>query len=477
MSFRLYDEQRLSVVDFEPLVPGEVSIYHCGLTVQSSPHLGHMRKEVVFDVLRRWLVASGYKVRIVSNITDINDKIETKAAAAGIEWYELAYAVELELHEAYASLGCTPPTYEPRASQHITEQIQLVEQIIASGHGYPADDGSGDVYFDVRSWPDYGELTHLRLSEMRDDDEADTRGKRDPRDFALWKGRKPADPETAVWPSPWGPGRPGWHLECSAMALKYLGAAFDIHGGGLDLRFPHHENELAQSRAAGHPFAHYWMHNAFVTTGEDKMSKSLGNTTTVTQLTKKYPPRAVRLFLAAPHYRSKIELMMVENGDEHDSLTESSAQLERIDSFLARARAAGPVEFDFADLPEEFVAAMDDDLGTPAAVAVLFDAVKAGNKALDAHDALATATTLAAVRAMLHVLGLDPQDPEWTRTGGAGGANLEPVVAGLIPLVLEQRAAAKANKDWAAADAIRDRLAELGVKIEDSADGARWSLI
>ncbi|MDR0836627.1 MAG: cysteine--tRNA ligase [Propionibacteriaceae bacterium] len=473
MSFRLYDEQRLGLVEFEPIVPGEVSIYHCGLTVQAAPHLGHMRKEVVFDVLRRWFVASGYKVRIVSNVTDINDKIEKKAAEAGIEWFELAFAVELELHQAYMSLGVAPPNYQPRASQHITEQIALVEQIIANGHGYAADDGTGDVYFDVKSWPSYGELTHLKLSEMRDDDEADSRGKRDPRDFALWKGRKDGDPESATWPSPWGPGRPGWHLECSAMALKYLGAAFDIHGGGLDLRFPHHENELAQSRAAGHPFATYWMHNAFVTTGADKMSKSLGNTTTVGDVTAKYPARAVRLFLVAPHYRSLVELSMGEGEDGYDSLVETAAQLKRIDSFLDRAGATGPVEFDFADLPAEFVAAMDDDLGTPAAVAAIFDAVKAGNKALDVQDAAGAQVALRAVRAMLHVLGLDPYDPEWQQTGGA---DLEPVVAGLVPLLLDQRSAAKANKDWATADAIRDRLIELGIKIEDSAESTKWSL-
>jgi cysteinyl-tRNA synthetase len=473
MSFRLYDEQRLGLVEFEPIVPGEVSIYHCGLTVQAAPHLGHMRKEVVFDVLRRWLIASGYKVRIVSNVTDINDKIETKAAEAGIEWFELAFAVELELHRAYTSLGVAPPNYQPRASQHITEQIALVEQIIANGHGYAADDGTGDVYFDVKSWPSYGELTHLKLSEMRDDDEADSRGKRDPRDFALWKGRKEGDPESATWPSPWGPGRPGWHLECSAMALKYLGAAFDIHGGGLDLRFPHHENELAQSRAAGHPFATYWMHNAFVTTGADKMSKSLGNTTTVGEVTAKYPARAVRLFLVAPHYRSLVELTMGEGADGHDSLVETAAQLKRIDSFLDRAGANGPVEFSFADLPTEFVEAMDDDLGTPAAVATIFDTVKAGNKALDVQDTAGAGAALRAVRSMLHVLGLDPFDPEWKQSGSA---DLEPVVAGLVPLLLDQRSAAKANKDWATADAIRDRLTDLGIKIEDSADGTKWSL-
>ncbi|MDK9612471.1 cysteine--tRNA ligase [Propionibacterium freudenreichii] len=466
MSFHLYDESSGQVVPFVPLIPGKVSIYHCGLTVQSSPHLGHMRKEVVFDVLRRWFDASGYRVRVVANITDINEKIWQKAAEAGLEWFELAYAVELELHRAYASLGCIPPSYEPRATGHITEMIELINRLIERGHAYAADDGSGDVYFNVRSWPEYGELSHQKIDDMVAATDADPRGKHDPRDFALWKGSKPDEPATASWPSPWGRGRPGWHLECSAMSLKYLGEAFDIHGGGIDLRFPHHENEQAQSRAAGYDFAHYWMHNAFVTMAGEKMSKSLGNGATVAEVTKHYPARAVRLYLAQPHYRSTIEY-------SDTSLTEATAQLDRIDSFLNRAHVSGQAAFDTADLPDAFVEAMDNDLGTPAAFAVLYDTIKEGNRAFDANDQGAATNCVAQVRAMLHVLGLDPHEPQWADQ--AGGTDLA-VTDGLVKLVLDERQAARERKDFAAADHIRDSLTELGIRLEDGANGTRWTI-
>lgn len=469
MSFRLYDETTGEVVPFEPLNPPQVSIYHCGLTVQSSPHLGHIRKEVVFDVLRRWLTASGYHVKVVANITDVNEKIFANAAAQGVQWYELAYAVELELHRAYAALGCLPPSYEPRATGHIPEMIELITTLIARGHAYPALDGSGDVYFDVASWPNYGELSHQKLADMAPDEEAEPRGKRDPHDFTLWKAAKPNEPATASWPSPWGRGRPGWHLECSAMSLKYLGASFDIHGGGIDLRFPHHENELAQSRAAGYPFAKYWMHNAFVTMAGEKMSKSLGNGAIVTDITRQYPARAVRLYLAQPHYRSIVEYAP-------DSLSEATAQLDRIDTFLGRAASGAPPlpAFDFGQLPASFVAAMDDDLGTPTAVAVLFDTIRDGNRALDAGNAATAQQDRVAVSAMLHVLGLNPTDPEWTDQ--TGGPDLAPVVDGLLSLVLEQRSQARDRKDWQTADAIRDALTRLGLTIEDTPAGPRWSL-
>ena len=464
----MYDASVGTTVPFEPLVEGRVSIYHCGLTVQSSPHLGHIRKEVVFDVLRRWLSASGYGVKVVANVTDIDDKILAKSAEQGREWYELAYEVELELHRAYAALGCLPPNYEPRATGHIPEMVELTQRLIERGHAYAASDGSGDVYFDVQSWPNYGELSNQRIDDMEPAMDADPRGKRDPRDFALWKGTKPGEPATASWPSPWGRGRPGWHLECSAMSLKYLGEQFDIHGGGLDLRFPHHENEQAQSRAAGYPFAKYWMHNAFVTMAGEKMSKSLGNGTIVTEVTQVYPARAVRLYLAAPHYRSAIEFSPT-------SLDESTAQLARIDSFLDRAGISGELVFDRANLPEAFITAMDDDLGTPAALAVLFGVIKAGNQALDAGDTDAAATALLQTRTMLSVLGLDPLAPEWAGQGG-NAANLEVVVDGLVKIVLTQRAAARERKDWPTADAIRDSLNEIGLKIDDTPTGARWSL-
>ena len=472
MSFRLYDSATRAVREFEPLVPGVVSIYHCGLTVQSSPHLGHIRKEVVFDVLRRWLTFSGYEVKVVANVTDIDDKILEKSAAAGVEWYAHAYTFERELHAAYASLGCLPPTYEPRATGHIPEMIELIETLIERGHAYAADDGSGDVYFDVRSWPDYGALSHQKVDDMEAAADADPRGKRDARDFALWKGHKPTEPITASWPSPWGRGRPGWHIECSAMAGKYLGDEFDIHGGGLDLRFPHHENELAQSQAAGRAFARFWMHNAWVTAAGEKMSKSLGNGALVSEVVKQYPARAVRLYLLAPHYRSAVEF-------SDTSLQEAAAQLARIDSFFDRAtRLLGGEGHWFAypvSVPPEFAEAMDDDLGTPGAMAVLFAAIRKGNGLIEAGDTEALVDEFGAVAGMLRVLGLNPMDEPWSAAASSGG-DLVPVVDGLVSALLDQRQEARARKDYAAADTIRDRLKALGLKIEDTPTGARWSL-
>ncbi len=472
MSFSLYDSARRKIVPFEPLRAGEVSIYHCGLTVQSAPHLGHIRKEVVFDVLRRWLSFSGLDVTVVANVTDIDDKILAKSAEAGVPWYAHAYRFERELHAAYTALGCLPPTYEPRATGHIPEMVELTAALIERGHAYASADGSGDVYFDVRSWPSYGELSGQRVDEMEAAADADPRGKRDPRDFALWKGHKPDEPLTASWPAPWGRGRPGWHLECSAMAGKYLGSEFDIHGGGIDLRFPHHENELAQSRAAGHPFARHWMHNAWVTAAGEKMSKSLDNGALVSEVVTAYPARAVRLYLLAPHYRSAIEFSAT-------SLSEATAQLARIDSFLHRA---GPLVseagwFAWAPqdaMPDAFTSAMDDDLGTPGAMAALFGAIREGNAAIDAGDLDAVANGYSAVRSMLGVLGLDPGAPEWADAGAVD--DLRPVVDGLVAALLDQRQQARARKDWEAADAIRDRLADLGLKIEDTPTGPRWSL-
>ncbi len=478
MTLKIYDTATRTVRDFVPLTAGKVSIYHCGLTVQASPHLGHIRKEVVFDVLRRWLEHEGLEVSVVANVTDIDDKILAKSAEAGVEWFAHAYHFERELHEAYASLGCKPPTYEPRATGHIPEMIELTETLIGRGHAYAAPDGSGDVYFDVLSWPRYGELSGMKVDEMEAAADADPRGKRDPRDFALWKGHKEGEPATASWPSPWGRGRPGWHLECSAMAGKYLGDTFDIHGGGVDLRFPHHENELAQSAAAGHGFARYWMHNAWVTMAGEKMSKSLGNTALVSEVTKTYNPRAVRFFLLAPHYRSTIEFSPADEGTR-GSLTEAEKAIERLDSFVHRAaERVGDAWHASAgqSLPQyrAFEAAMNDDLGTPAATAALFDAVRAGNQALASDDTEQIVAHLAAVSGMLEVLGIHPKAPEWSAQ--SSGTDLTPVVDGLVGALLDQRATARQAKDWAAADAIRDTLAGLGLEITDTPTGPRWSL-
>ena len=496
MSFRLYDSAQRKVVDFQPLIPGQVSIYCCGATVQSSPHLGHVRKEVNFDVLRRWLEATGFQVTLVTNVTDIDDRILSKSAEEGRPWWAHAYLFETTFHDAFRALGVRRPTYEPRATGHVPEMIELMQTLIDAGHAYPADDGSGDVYFDVQSWPSYGELSGMKVADMEPAEDADPRGKRDPRDFALWKGHKPEDPASAAWPTPWGAGRPGWHLECSAMAGKYLGDAFDIHGGGIDLRFPHHENEQAQSRAAGRGFASYWMHNAWVTMAGEKMSKSLGNTADVFAAVQAHGGRAVRLYLAGPHYRSAIEL-------SEASLAEAASQLARIDGFLERAKAAlagastssangstsplpepaegsnttdplpEPVEGTTA-LPPAFIDAMNDDLSTPAALAVLFTTVKAGNVALEAGDQAAANAAYASVLAMLDIFGLNPDAPEWDEASGS--QELVPVVDGLVAALLEQRAQARERKDWASADAIRDKLAALGLSVTDTPDGPRWSI-
>jgi cysteinyl-tRNA synthetase len=464
-AFRLHDTATQSVRLFQPVVPGRVSIYHCGLTVQSGPHIGHIRKEVVFDVLRRWLTWCGYQVTVIANITDIDDKILIKSAEAGVPWFAHAYRFERELHDAYAALGCLPPTYEPRATGHIPEMIEMITELIKRGHAYEAEDGSGDVYFDVASWPEYGSLSRQKLDEMEPAADADPRGKRDPRDFALWKGHKESEPYTASWDTPWGRGRPGWHLECSAMAGKYLGDEFDIHGGGLDLRFPHHENELAQSRAAGRAFARYWMHNALVTAAGEKMSKSLGTGALVSEVIKRFPARAVRLYLLQPHYRSTIEY-------SDEAIAESVAALERIDNFVQRA--SDVVDTTSEQVPAEFIMAMNDDLGTPAAVAVLHNAVREGNLALDAGDQDSAAERLGEVLGMLTILGLEADNAAWRR--GGDDQRLAAAVDGLIAELLKQRESARERKDFATADAIRESLADLGVEVSDTPQGPRWKL-
>jgi cysteinyl-tRNA synthetase len=470
VAIRLYDSATREVRELDLVRPGEVGIYHCGLTVQGPPHIGHIRKEVVFDVLRRWFERRDYRVTVIANVTDIDDKVLLKAREQDMEWFAVAYANERALHAAYEVLGCRPPTYEPRATQVVPEMIEIMEQLIERGHAYPATDGSGDVYFDVRSWPSYGELSRQRIDDMEAAQDADPRGKRDPRDFALWKGHKDGDPVSASWPTPWGRGRPGWHLECSAMVGKYLGDEFDIHGGGLDLRFPHHENELAQSRAAGRPFARLWMHNAMLNLDGEKMSKSVGNTLLVSEVVKRVQPASLRYYLAAPHYRSVVEF-------SEEALAEADTAYRRIEGFVRRAvDVVGGADQDVArvELPAAFVAAMDEDLSTPAAFAVLQDAIREGNRQLDAGDVVGLADTLTSVRAMLDVLGLDPLSASWTTS--ATGGNLRPVVDSLVEVALEQRTAARARRDFPAADAIRDQLKSAGVLVEDTPSGSRFTL-
>ncbi len=472
MTLRLYDTATREVRDFVPLVEGRAGLYVCGLTVQSEPHVGHVRSGVNFDVLQRWLRHLGYDVTFIRNITDIDDKILTKAADQGRPWYNLAYDMHRQLDAAYAALNVAPPTYEPAATGHVPEMIELITELIVRGHAYPAPnktDGSTDVYFDVRSWPAYGELTHQGVEDMQAAEDADPRGKRDPRDFALWKGwKKNSEPETAAWPSPWGPGRPGWHIECSAMAGKYLGPAFDIHGGGVDLRFPHHENEQAQSRAAGRPFASYWMHNAWITTSGEKMSKSLGNSLTIPAVLENYRGIELRYYLVAAHYRSHVEFSF-------EALDEAAVGFRRIENFLERATEHVPADA-ATDVPDAFVAAMNDDLGTPAAVAVLHDCVREGNRMLGNGSTDEAGRCAAAVRAMLDLLGLDPVDPAWGTTTSGSDEKLSAAVDALVAGLLEERTRAREAKDWARADAIRDQIKAAGIEVTDTPDGPTWTV-
>jgi cysteinyl-tRNA synthetase len=469
VTVRLYDTKAQALVDFAPLVEGKAGIYVCGPTVQSSPHIGHLRSALVYDQLRRWLSYRGYEVTLVRNVTDIDDKILANASE-GDPWWALAYRFELEFSEGYRRLGIQAPTYEPRATASVTEMQAIIQRLIDRGHAYPASDGSGDVYFDTKSWAAYGELTHQKLDDMVAATDADPRGKRDPRDFALWKGHKAGEPESASWASPWGAGRPGWHIECSAMSSRYLGSAFDIHGGGLDLRFPHHENELAQSTAAGDPFATLWVHNGLVNVNGQKMSKSLGNSIFASEFLELARPLVVRYYLGSAHYRSTI--------DYHEgALVEAEAALERIETFIERVdRRLEDTRFATSGLPlvpEEFAEAMDDDLSIPQALAVLHETVRAGNAALDAEDLQAAADARGAVLAMTEVLGINPLSPEWATVGQA---NTDRALAALVERLIEDRNAARAAKDFTAADRIRDELAAAGIAVEDGPTGSHWSI-
>ena len=464
MTVRLYDTRAQQLRDFVPLDPENITMYVCGPTVQSGPHIGHVRAALSFDLLRRWLQYRHGRVTFVRNVTDIDDKVLANATDSE-PWWALAYRMEQEFSAAYAGVGILPPTYEPRATASVPQMQELIALLIERGHAYPAPDGSGDVYFDVRSWPDYGSLTHQSLDAMEAAEDADPRGKRNPQDFALWKGSKPEEPADATWASPWGAGRPGWHIECSAMSKRYLGPEFDIHGGGLDLRFPHHENELAQSTAAGDGFARYWMHNGLVTVDGQKMSKSLGNFTLAADVLAAHDPLVVRYALAAAHYRSSLDL-----GDS--SWAEAEAALSRISTFQQRAArvAGGGIGFSPSpSLPAAFAAAMDDDLGVPQALAVLHETVRAGNAALDAGEDDAALDALRAVLAMTSVLGL-------THTSGAKADASQSALDALVQTMITQRAQARADKDWAAADRIRDAIAAAGITLEDTPAGTHWSI-
>ena len=455
----LYNTADRAVSKFVPLQPGKVGIYLCGATVQAPPHIGHIRSGVNFDILRRWLTAIGYDVTFVRNVTDIDDKILHKAVHEKIEWWAVAMKYERAFSDAYAALNVAPPTYEPRATGHITQMIQLMETLIANGSAYAP--GNGDVYLEVRKLKSYLTLSNQKLDDLQSADDADLTFKKDPRDFALWKAAKPGDPS---WPTPWGDGRPGWHLECSAMAHAYLGEAFDIHGGGLDLIFPHHENEIAQSESAGWKFANIWMHNAWVTTSGEKMSKSLGNSLQVMEILKKVRGIELRWYLGSAHYRSMLEFSF-------EALEESSVNFRRIEGFLQRATEVLKSEFEPV-ISEEFAKAMNSDLAVPQALADISEAVRIGNSAITDNDLATLAKSASEVRGALSILGCDPFDPIFMGSGN----NKKELLDGLITLALEQRTAARARKDFAASDEIRDSLTALGITIEDTPTGSRWTV-
>ena len=442
-----------------------MTIYVCGPTVQAPPHVGHLRAAVAFDILRRWLTASGYDVVFATNVTDIDDKILHNAGHEGVPWWALAERNTRAFRQAYDAVGVLPPTVEPRATGHVPEMIALMQRLVDAGHAYAS---GGDVYFDVRSDKSYGELSNQRIENMQGtEDQGEHSHKRDALDFALWKGAKQGEPS---WETPWGPGRPGWHLECSAMATKYLGGEFDIHGGGLDLVFPHHENELAQSTSAGDHFARFWMHNGLVNVGAEKMSKSLGNSLVVSDVLQHVRPVVLRYFLGAPHYRSMLDW-------SEAGLAEAEAAYSRLTGFVERAtEVVGDTEPDRAADPDTWAAfanALDDDLGVPQALAVVHQAARAGNAALAETDKSAVRRALAVTRAMLETLGLDPMSQWPARTSGGG---LTDIVDSLVRVVLDQREAARQRKDYAAADAIRNGLTAAGLVVEDTPQGPRWTL-
>lgn len=454
MALELFDSKQQKLREFVPLSKGHVEMYVCGPTVQSEPHLGHLRSALVYDLLRRWLVASGYTVTLVRNVTDIDDKVLVNAGDR--DWLEYAREVEKSFEDAYHNLGIIDPTHKPYATEHIQDMIALTQKLISLGHAYQAEDGSANVFFDTSSWPNYGELTNQKLENMEGEPDASF-GRKSPHDFALFKAHKVDEPKSACWQTPWGLARPGWHIECSAMAKHFLGESFDIHGGGLDLRFPHHENELAQSRAAGDRFANFWMHNALITINGNKMSKSLGNGVSVSDLLTNGSWAAIRYWLLSANYRSNLDY-------QSGSITEAQTALDRIVGFIRRSALARDIQL--TALPEAFISAMDSDLNVPEALAVLHEQVRLGNQAIDNDDS-ALNQHFDAVRAMIHVLGLD---------FALASKAVDPEMVQQIEELIAKRNSAKASKDFATADSIRAELQGMGVTIKDMPDKTIWSI-
>jgi len=459
---RIYNTLGREFVELEPRDPGKIGMYVCGATVQSEPHLGHGRSAVVFDVIRRYLEWLGYDVTYVRNVTDVDDKIINAANAEGIETETVVDRAYTAFDEAHRRLGVKPPTIEPWATHHIQEMVDLIGTLIESGHAYDVD---GDVYFAVRSDPEYGKLSRHDPDDLRSGARVDTdERKRDPLDFALWKAAKPGEP---WWDAPWGAGRPGWHIECSAMARTYLGEGFDIHAGGHDLIFPHHENEIAQSEmATGAPFARYWLHNGMMNLDGEKMSKSTGHVVDLLEALDTYRPTAVRLVYLRTHYRKPLDFSL-------DALVDAEAALDRLWGF--RRRTPGPVE----DAPDpaaldRFQGVMENDFDVAGALGVLFDVVREGNRRLDAGEDASPLT--AAYDEFVAILGLaepaddaGPVDPRVAMLAERFG-----VEGRGIDGLLEMRDRARAERDWATSDIIRDELAQLGIVVEDTADGSRW---
>ena len=449
---QLYNTLTRDVSEFKAIEPGKVSIYVCGATVQGNPHIGHMRAAVVFDLLRRWFIHNGYQVKFIRNVTDIDDKILHTAGHEERPWFEVAAHYEREFTWAYHQLGIIPPSAEPRATGHIGQMVELIDDLIKRDMAYAAD---GDVYFAVDKFADYGKLSNQKLDQLMVSGDNIDRNKRFAHDFALWK--KVDDEPT--WQTPWGRGRPGWHIECSAMARFYLGKKFDIHGGGLDLAFPHHENEIAQSKAAGDDFAQRWLHSAWVTQSGEKMSKSLGNSLQVKEVLKLVNGMELRYYLLSAHYRSMLEY-------SPSSLNESTTAYSRILNFVNRANEL--VEPSGQDLPDEFVAAMNDDLNLPIALSVLHEKVRRGNSLISDENSSELSLILAEVIAMLEVLGLSALTQ--ANTGQ------EQIIDSLVQAIIDEREAARVRKDFATADALRDKLLASGLIIEDTPTGVRWSI-
>lgn len=482
MTLRVYNTLSGTKEEFKPLVPGKVSMYVCGVTVYDHCHIGHARANVVFDMIYRYLRHAGYDVTYVRNYTDVDDKIINRANQEGVPYNVISERFIAEFDRDMAALGLDLPSYQPKATEHIAEMIDVISRLVDKGYAYAAD---GDVYFCVDKFDPYLKLSKRNLDEMQAGARIEVgEKKRHPMDFALWKGSKPGEP---FWESPWGQGRPGWHIECSAMSMKYLGETFDIHGGGKDLVFPHHENEIAQSEAAnGKPFANYWVHNGFVNINSEKMSKSLGNFFTIKEVLEKYDAEVLRFFLLSAHYRSPIDF-------SDQNLREAEAGLERIYAALAgidetaakgvengEGEADGELAGKTATIAERFREAMDDDFNTAQALGFVFDLVRSVNRVL-AEGRVGNRVLLAEagsrIREVGAVLGIFTSEPNAfaERLKNRKTAEL-PIAAEEIEQLIAERLAARAARDFRRADEIRDNLAAQGIMLLDSPQGTTWKV-